>query len=261
MAPVNYRELGSGHALILLHGFPMNQQVWDEFSEKLSGSFHVITLDLPGFGKSAGLPSGFMLEDVARILVSFVREKKYLHPILVGHSLGGYVALAMAEQAPDLPGGLCLFHSTAMPDSDEKKQSRDKVLEFIAKQGVHAFTSNFIGQLYADPQHHSIIKVKNMAVQASREAVEGYTLAMRDRKDRTNVIASFDRPLLFLAGEKDKGIPVDTVWNQASLNPKAEVVVLPEVAHMGMFEAEAASLKKILDFCERAVVTFSNGPV
>lgn len=261
MAPVNYRELGNGPALILLHGFPMNQHVWDEFSEKLSDSYHVITLDLPGFGKSAGLPPGFKLEDVARVLLSFIREKKYSRPIIVGHSLGGYVALAMAEQEPDLFGGLCLFHSTALADSDEKKQSRNKVLEFIEKQGVHAFTSNFIGQLYADPQHHSIIKVKNLAVQASRETVEGYTRAMRDRKDRTDVIASFARPILFLAGEKDQGIPVDTLWTQASLNPKAEVAVLSEVAHMGMFEAEATSLKKILSFAERSAVTFSNGQV
>lgn len=261
MVAVNYRELGSGPELILLHGFPMNQHVWDDFSKKLCTSYKVVTIDLPGFGRSAGLPGGFTLEEIAHVLISFLREKRYSRPIIVGHSLGGYVALAMAEMEPGLFRGLCLFHSTALADSDEKKDSRNKVLEFIEKHGVQAFTSNFIGQLYADPQHQSITKVKNLAAQASIEAVVGYTRAMRDRRDRTHVITTFPSPLLFLAGEKDQGIPVDTLWNQASLNSKAEVEILSGVAHMGMFEAEGTAAKKILNFADRSSVTFSNRKV
>lgn len=261
MTSLNYREMGSGQVVILIHGFPMNQHVWDDFAEKLSETFHVVTFDLPGFGKSAHLQPGFSVEDVASVVLDFIREKKYQNPIIVGHSLGGYITLALAAEAPELPRGICLFHSTALADSDEKKESRNKVLDFIEKQGVHAFTSNFISQLYADPQHHSIVKVKRLAVEASRETVEGYTRAMRDRKDRTDVIASFPRPILFLGGEKDQGIPPDTLVRQASLNSKAEVIILPEVAHMGMFEAEATCLKKISGFAEKSLVTFSGGPV
>jgi pimeloyl-ACP methyl ester carboxylesterase len=260
MSTLNHREIGSGQAVILIHGFPMNQHVWDDFSEKLNESVgQVVTLDLPGFGKSPGLKNGFSLEDVAGEVLGFIRHKKYSQPVIVGHSLGGYVALAMAEQDPEIFGGLCLFHSTALADSAEKKQSRNKVLEFIEKQGVHAFTSNFISQLYADPQHSSITKVKSIAVQSSKETVEGYTRAMRDRKDRTDVMRSFPRPMLFLAGEKDQGIPFNSILEQASLNDNAEAVVLPEVAHMGMFESETTCLKKIVDFAEKCAVTFSPG--
>jgi pimeloyl-ACP methyl ester carboxylesterase len=222
----------------------------------------VVTLDLPGFGKSS-LPSSspFTLEDVAREVLSFVREKNYIRPVIVGHSLGGYVTLALAEQAPELLAGICLFHSTGFADSEEKRQSRNKVLEFIEKQGVQAFTSNFIGPLYADPQHHSITKVKNIAVQSSREAVEGYTRAMRDRKDRTHVIGDFKNPILLLGGEKDAGIPPDTLARQARLNPNTEVVILPEVAHMGMFEAEGTCVKKISNFVEKCQVTSAGSSV
>jgi len=253
---INHRELGAGAVVMLIHGFPMNQQVWSDFAEKLSESFKVVTLDLPGFGKSPGLPKGFSLEDVADEVLSLIREKHYRAPVMVGHSLGGYVSLAMAAKAPELLGGLCLFHSTALADSPEKRQSRDKVLEFIRNQGVQAFTSNFIGQLYADPQHSSITRVKNIAVQSSRETVEGYTLAMRDRKDRRDVLRSFPKPVLFVAGEKDQGIPVETITKQASLTGNADILVLPEVGHMGMFEAEAACLKKISNFVEKCAVTF-----
>jgi pimeloyl-ACP methyl ester carboxylesterase len=261
MTSLNYREMGSGQVVILIHGFPMNQHVWDDLAEKLCDTYHVVTFDLPGFGKSAHLPTGFSLEDVASVVLKFIREKKYQNPIIIGHSLGGYVALALAAQAPEVPGGICLFHSTALADSNEKKESRNKVLDFIEKQGVHAFTSNFISQLYADPQHHSIVKVKRLAAEAERETVEGYTRAMRDRQDRTNVIASFPRPILFLGGEKDQGIPPETLVKQASLNSKAEAIIMPEVAHMGMFEAEATCLKKITGFIEKCLVTFSGGSV
>lgn len=256
MTTLNYREQGSGPTVILIHGFPMNQQVWNDFAEKLSVSLQVVTLDLPGFGKSPALPDGFSLDDVALAVHAWIREKKYPQPVIAGHSLGGYVALALADHDMDSMAGMCLFHSTALPDSDEKKQSRNKVLEFIEKQGVQAFTSNFIGQLYADPQHSSITKVKNIAVQSSKETVTGYTKAMRDRKDRTDLLRRFPRSILFLAGEKDQGIPPDSIHQQVTLNKRAEAIILPEVAHMGMFEAEAACLKRIENFVEKCVVTF-----
>ena len=256
MLHLNYREEGDGQTVILIHGFPMNQHVWDSFQEKLSDKFHVITLDLPGFGKSEALASGFSVGAVADAVLNFIRDKQYTNAVLIGHSLGGYVALAMAEKDPGSIAGFCLFHSTALADSEEKKQSRSKVLGFIENQGVHAFTSNFIAQLYADPQHSSITKVKNLAVLSSAETVIGYTMAMRDRPDRTHVLEKFDRPILLLAGEKDQGIPVKTILDQANLNKNAEAIILPGVAHMGMFEAEATCLKKISAFIKKCAVTF-----
>ena len=255
MVPINYREAGSGPPVILIHGFPMNLHVWDSMAEKLSDEFRVITPDLPGFGKSTGLSEGFTLEDVATRLLDFINEKEYVNPVVIGHSLGGYVTLAMAEQQPGALAGFCLFHSTALADGEEKKQSRNKVLEFIDKQGVHAFTSNFIAGLYADPQHSSITNVKSLAVTASAETVIGYTKAMRDRKDRTQVLRTFRRPILFLAGDKDQGIPAETISKQASLSEHAEAIILPGVAHMGMFEAESISRKKISAFVKKCLVT------
>lgn len=257
MIDLNYRELGSGPIVILIHGFPMNQQVWTDFAEKLSESFQVVTLDLPGFGKSPSLPANFTLEDVAAEIAGFIGKRNYTAPVVVGHSLGGYVSLALAEQAPELIKGLCLFHSTALADSEEKKQSRNKVADFIEKQGVHAFTSNFIGPLYVDPQHSSVTRVKEIAVQSKKETVIGYTRAMRDRRDRQHVLASFHAPILLLAGKKDPGIPPETIETQASLSEKAEAVILPEVAHMGMFESPATCLKKISEFIQKCEVTFS----
>jgi pimeloyl-ACP methyl ester carboxylesterase len=261
MEPLHHREQGSGPSLILIHGFPMNQQIWNDFAEKLSANFKVVTIDLPGFGKSQVLPDGFSIRDVASVVRQWILENKYSRPVIAGHSLGGYVALALADIDPELMSGLCLFHSTAMADSQEKKASRNKVLEFIEKQGVHAFTSNFIGQLYADPQHSSITRVKNIAVQSSQEAVTGYTKAMRDRPDMTALLRRFPKPILFISGEKDSGIPAASVRQQAEFCADAEVVILPEVAHMGMFESEGLCLKKLGNFVEKCGVTLKGNQV
>lgn len=247
--------------MILMHGFPMNQQVWADFAEKLSARFKVVTVDLPGFGKSPRLSGPFTLRAVASAVLNWVRAKQYQRPVITGHSLGGYVALALADLDIELMSGMCLFHSTALADSEEKKRSRNKVLEFIEKQGVHAFTSNFIAQLYADPQHSSITRVKNIAVQSSKETVVDYTMAMRDRPDQTDVLRRFPSPVLFLAGDKDQGIPVDSIVKQAALCKDGEAVILPEVAHMGMFEAEGACLRKLTSFVEKTAVTFPGGLV
>jgi pimeloyl-ACP methyl ester carboxylesterase len=252
---LHYREQGTGPTVIFIHGFPMNLEVWNDFANNLSLSFHVVTVDLPGFGKSPSLQSGFSLEEVARKLSEWIQERKYRNPVVVGHSLGGYVTLALAALDVNPIAGMCLFHSTALPDSEEKKESRNKVLEFIEKQGVEAFTANFIGPLFANPQHAAVNDVKKIAVKSSKEAVRDYTVAMRDRKDQTGLIKTFQKPILFLAGEKDPGIPPDTIKKQADSNKLAESVILPGVAHMGMFESPGDCQEKIQKFVTRCLVT------
>jgi pimeloyl-ACP methyl ester carboxylesterase len=250
-----FRERGSGHPILLLHGFPMHQQVWDSFAEKLSKKFKVFTVDLPGFGKSPSLESPFTLADVANQVLAWMQLQNMGQCTLVGHSLGGYVALAMVEKAQQSFDRLVLFHSTALSDTEEKKQSRNKVLEFIGNNGVVAFTSNFIAPLFADPEHPAIANVESVSIEASEEAVSGYTQAMRDRPDRTDVIKAFRKPILFLAGEKDGGIPVTSIHQQAALSLTSEVHILTDVAHMGMFENENSSLEIIYRFIEKNSVT------
>lgn len=244
MSTLSFKRYGQGKPIILLHGFPMNQTVWNDFIPLLSDRYEVITVDLPGFGESPLPKQSFTIDEVADILLDWLTAQKILGSTLIGHSLGGYVALAMAEKQPQLFSGLGLFHSTALADTEEKKESRLKVIEFIEKNGVLAFTSNFIPALFADQNHKAIHTVRNIAVQSSQSAVTGYTLAMRSRPDRTSVLKKLEVPTLFLAGEADPGIPMNTILKQSEFCKFPEVHFLKQVAHMGMFESpkEAASL-------------------
>lgn len=250
-----FRERGSGAPVVLLHGFPFTNQIWDSFAQKLAEDFRVITPDLPGFGKSPLPVAPLTIDLVAEILISWLREQKISNAVVIGHSLGGYVTLAIAKKSPTLLSAIGLFHSTAFADSQEKKESRNKVIEFIDKHGVEKFTSNFIGPLFADQQHPAIKTIQSIAVQASEHAVKSYTLAMRDRSDLTSVLKDFNKPILFIAGEKDGGIPIDAVKKQAQLSPFAEVHLLPQVAHMGMVESETQTLEIMRRFIKKNGVT------
>jgi pimeloyl-ACP methyl ester carboxylesterase len=143
---------------------------------------------------------------------------------------------------------LVLFHSTAYPDSEEKKESRNKVIDFIKKNGVKAFTSNFITSLFADPHHPAIELVRAISMEATEQAVISYTMAMRDRPDSTESLKNFRKPVLFVGGEKDAGISPDSLHKQASSTSHAEVFILKETAHMGMFETVDQTLQKIHAF-------------
>lgn len=248
MSSLSLKEKGQGKPIILLHGFPMNQTVWDDFVPLLSDSYKVITFDLPGFGKSPLPALPFTIDQVADIVLDCISTEKIIGSTLIGHSLGGYVALAMVEKRPDLFSGLGLFHSTALADTEEKKESRLKVVDFIGKNGVLAFTSNFIPPLFADPSHNGIDKVREIAVQSTHDAVTGYTLAMRNRPDRTSVLKKLEMPVLFLTGEADPGIPVNSILSQAEHCKFPQVHILKQVGHMGMFENPEVSANYIRSF-------------
>ncbi len=255
MTPIFYRESGSGPAIVLIHGFPFDHRIWDGFAQRLSSSFHVFVPDLPGFGKSPLEPMTFSLDDIAVMLCDWLRQTGIAPAAIVGHSLGGYVALGMMAHGEDLITSVTLFHSTAEADSEEKKQSRDKAIAFIDEHGVGAFSSSFIAPLFANSAHPGVAHVRSIARDAPAATVKGYLQAMRERPDRTNLIASFQKPMLFLAGELDKGIPVESIQRQASLGKSTEVCVLSNVAHMGMMEAEKEAGDALLIFLRKKSVT------
>lgn len=254
MSNLSFQEQGTGPTLILLHGFPMNSQVWDNFRIILSKEFKIITIDLPGLGDSPILKTPFTIDDVASHILTWLDEKGINNCVIIGHSLGGYVALSMVEKDAKKFAGLVLLHSTAFPDSEEKKQSRLKVIEFIDKNGVLAFTSNFIPTLFADQSHPAIETVKSISIKSSALAVKSYTIAMKNRPSRINTLKEFKKPILFLAGEKDGGIPTETILQQSSVALNSEVHVLKNVAHMGMFEAPDTLANLISTFTKKCVV-------
>jgi pimeloyl-ACP methyl ester carboxylesterase len=236
MPGIFHIEKGKGRSLVLLHGFCETHQIWNPISEELSQQFHLLIPDLPGFGKSKLTAHSLSVSDVADQIWKWLQDKNVVQPVVVGHSLGGYIALAMAAQHPKKMSGLGLFHSTALDDNPEKKTSRNKVMEFVARNGVGPFIDTFVPGLFYKKDHPALSFVDQICRQTQLETLLAYTSAMRDRPDRQATLIDFDKPVMILAGEKDEIIPLESLKKQASLLKNGQFSILEETAHMGMFE-------------------------
>jgi pimeloyl-ACP methyl ester carboxylesterase len=248
VAGIYHQESGTGPALILIHGFCETSSIWDTVATKLSGQFRVICPDLPGFGKSAMPVTPFTISEIGAEISRWIISNQLVKPVIIGHSLGGYVTLAVANKGEVPLAGFGLFHSTAMPDSEEKKANRNKVIEFVTRNGVKAYIDTFAPSLFFDKKSRHLPSVSAMMAGASPEALTAYVAAMRDRQDQTVLLARYVRPVLMLAGAKDELIPLESIEKQAKMLQKGTLTALPETGHMGMLEAPEKSAREVAKF-------------
>lgn len=242
-----HRAIGQGPPVVLLHGFCETHEIWNRFLP-LADEFHLLIPDLPGFGNSALLPTPFSINDVASKVWAWLRSMNILSPVIVGHSLGGYVTLAMTHQSPEDVKGFCLFHSTAKADTEEKKANRNKVMAFVSKNGVAPYIDTFVPGLFFRKDDPAMTEVYKIANGTRQDTLLAYAEAMRDRPDRTDVLSTFQGPILLVAGEKDDIIPLDTLMPQAVMPADGHLTILSGTGHMGMYESEARSREAVRRF-------------
>lgn len=251
---LSFVEKGKGFPVVLLHGFCETHRIWDQFADELSNEFRILIPDLPGFGNSP-LPEGqFSISDVAQAVYLWLMDQGLARTVVIGHSMGGYVTLALAKEHPEVLEGIGLFHSTAYADNAEKKDTRDKTIQFIKDHGVAAFAQSFVPQLFAPETRgqwqDKINEIIQMAASTPPATAMEYTRAMRDRGDSLSVMKDFEKPILVIGGEKDTVIPVEVILSQELLPKKAIVHVLQQVGHMGMIENKDICQQVITDFME-----------
>ncbi len=251
MSKIFFREEGEGHPIVLIHGFCETSEIWNGFSARLADSNKVYSIDLPGFGKSELPASPFSIDDIARLVIDWIEDNKIENLTLIGHSLGGYVALSMCEQAPEIIEKLVLFHSTAYPDSDERKANRNKVVDFVNSYGVDPFIDTFVPSLFKDKNHPAIPAVDKIARKTKLKTLVRYAQAMRDRSSRIELLKSLNKPYLVLGGRWDQTIPPTISEELSSLGKKSRLIMLSDTAHMGMVEQPDEAIMAIRDFVSR----------
>jgi pimeloyl-ACP methyl ester carboxylesterase len=247
-----YTDKGSGPVVVFVHGFCESKDIWKTFAERLSANYRVICLDLPGFGES-------MLDKEQVSMEWFADEVQQLMKLLsiqlftfVGHSLGGYVGLAYAEKYAQHLNGLCLFHSTAYADSEERKINRDKTIAFIHKYGADMFTQSFIEPLFLlknrQALKNEIAELKSIAKESSGKGIIATTAAMRDRPDRTHVLASSKIPVLIIGGKNDATIPIAKLEELSQLSSVIQLAEIEDCGHMGMYEQKEKTFEVLSEF-------------
>ncbi len=242
---IYFRELGQGSPIILIHGFCETHEIWSGFDKELAQYGRVISIDLPGFGKSPLPPIPFTIDTVAEIILTWLKDNQINDPMLVGHSLGGYVALAMAALDPQYCYQLVLFHSSIYADTVEKKANRDKVIDFVTNNGVSPFIQTFVPSLFYNKSHPELEKVRSISATTPLKTLIEYTRAMRDRPSREDFFKTYQGHSLIISGEKDEIIPLETSKKMSATGLKSDFLCLNDTGHMGMIEAKPLSLEKI----------------
>ena len=189
---------------------------------------------------------------MADALKEIVETEKIESLILVGHSMGGYISLAFAEKYPEKLKGFGLFHSTAYADSVEKKEARRKSIEFIQQHGSAKFirqsSPNLFAASFRDQKPSIVTEFTERFTNFSTEALVSYYEAMIERPDRTSVLKSFNKPIMFILGRWDNAIPLDSNISQCHLPDIAHIRILENSGHMGMIEEPEKSLPFLFNF-------------
>ncbi len=249
-----YTDTGSGEALVFLHGFCESKELWAKFTKPLQQKFRVIALDLPGFGENTQDVQDYSMES----MVDYVKKQlDTLHIkkcILIGHSMGGYVSMAFAEKYGNMLNGLCLFHSSALPDTEDKKENRNKTIEFVEKHGVDKFMLSFVEPLFFADNRKKLREEINMMIKIGqatpKESITKGLAAMRDRPDRTSELKKIKCPVLFIFGKEDGAVPLEKALEQCHLPDNSMTNFLGKTGHMGMFERTYETRKAIEKFAE-----------
>ncbi len=250
---IHYNTYGEGKPVILLHGFGEDSTIWDSQIKSLQPHYLLIVPDIPGSGKSE-LITGANIEIYAEIIKGLLDKELITEAVLIGHSMGGYIALAFSEKYPTYLKAFGLFHSSAFADTEEKKEARKKAIDFIKEKGAHTFlktsTPNLFTQQYKDAKSEKVEALIESGKLFTEEALIQYYDAMIARPDRINILKNFNKPILFIIGQHDQAIPFDASMKQCHLPSQSHVHILRESAHMGMWEEENKTNNILLSFLQ-----------
>ncbi|MFI3303575.1 MAG: alpha/beta hydrolase [Rikenellaceae bacterium] len=236
--------------VVLLHGYLESMLVWEEFVPLLYKSVRVITLDLPGHGISVVEGDIHTMEFLADTVAAGVKALGVERCTVVGHSMGGYVALAFAARHADMLDGLVLFHSTPNADAPEKSANRDREIalveagkkEMLAKVAPAA---GFAAHNRARMKDHIADLVEQVYI-TEDEGVVAILRGMKLRKDYNEMLRNLKVRQCFIYGKHDDYIPVEVAEKVEAEHPQAEVVLLENSGHMGLFEQPQECAEAIL---------------
>lgn len=250
---VHYRDEGKEHqeTLVLLHGFLQNLDVWTPYTLHLMKSMRVITIDLPGHGFTQCFSDVHSMDFMAKMVKTVLQEVGVLKCVMVGHSMGGYVALAFADLFPYSLCGLGLLHAHALADSDAKKEERCKVCQEV-QTNRPGYIVRFVPSLFDNSRRMGLAQeikdLQDQCLETSTEAIVAAQKGMMMRPSRIGILGRLDIPVMSVFGKNDPRISVELALSQAMEPKQSEILLLDKVAHMSFVEESDYVRQRLLNF-------------
>ncbi len=241
--------------VLLIHGFPLSNMLWDPQIADLSDVARLIAPDLRGHGMTDATEPPYTMKLFTEDCATLLDQLGMTWPIVVaGLSMGGYIALDFCRRYPERVGGLILAATRAGADSDEAKKSRDQAAGVAIAEGTDPIAEGMLPKLLAkenyEAQPELVEFVHDMMLETSPDGVVGALAAMRDRPDSTGDLPGLEVPTLILHGADDQLIPVTEAEAMAAAMPRAKLVIVPDAGHLPNLEQPDFFNDAVRDFLE-----------
>ena len=246
-------EAGSaGRTVVLLHGYLENLNIWDEVAGLLQPFVRVVAIDLPGHGISEVRGPVHTMDFLAEVVYESLVEAGVVKCTVAGHSMGGYVALALAAAHPEILDGLVLFSSTPNADSPAKREDRQREIAIVEGGKKELLSRTQPGRGFAPQNRRKFAdEIEDLAELVMLTEDEGITALLRgmaERPDRGDMLRSLTVPQLFILGRHDEYITPEVADAMIAAQPQARVVWLEDSGHNGLIEEPRAAAEAILEF-------------
>ncbi len=231
---------GSGDAVVLLHGFPLSREIWDAQVRALSG-YRVVAMDLRGMGASRVVDGPYLMESLAGDVAAVLDALGIERATLVGHSLGGYVALAFARMYVERLARLALVCSRIVADTPERAAHRFELADEAERSGSSArIIDEFLAATLAATTQQNrpeiVEKFKKIAEKHDARGLAAMLRGMALRDSANDIAGDLTMPVLVVAGAQDPGIPAEEVARTVGAFPAGKLVTIEGCGHVPMLE-------------------------
>jgi pimeloyl-ACP methyl ester carboxylesterase len=249
---VTYSDTGQGQTVVLLHGYLVTKEVWQKVAEMLSFKFRVLAVDLPGHGDSGVAGEKHTMEFLAETVRAVINHAGAEQVILVGHSMGGYVTLAFAENHPELLKGYVLFHSHPWADTPETIEKRQREIDIVRAGGKDIMYPANLSMMFAEknlvPMAEELALLKRYASRNPAEGIIALLNGMIVRPERSSVIESGEQPFLWILGRHDRYFSPEKALKNIKLPVNGNVFILENSGHLGFIEETERSAELLAGF-------------
>jgi pimeloyl-ACP methyl ester carboxylesterase len=253
---VNYLDEGAGdQAVVFVHGFPFQASMWEpQIPVAVEAGRRVVAPDLPGFGRSSILAerSEYSIDRYADLVAALVDELDLGRVVLVGLSMGGYIALAVARRHPEMLAALVLADTRADPDTAEGRQTRSDQQALVEERGdVTPLVDGLLTRILAEagPRRAEVgATLGDMMRSTAPAGWIGALEAMKQRRDQTDLLSSISVPTLVVVGEGDALAPVYVAEAMAEAIPDARLEIVPDAGHVANLENPEVFNRALFEF-------------
>lgn len=226
--------------VLLIHAFPLDASMWEPQRQAFAAETKVVAVNLPGFGGAASAGEVMTMSAAADVAAAAARDAGLARALVVGLSMGGYVALALWRQHPGLVAGFVFANTKAEADDEAGKERRRQLAARLRAEGNGFMVASPPPLLSEQPPPGLLDQVKGIIAKQPAASIAAAALGMAERPDSTPDLASITVPTLVITSSKDTLIPADATKPLADGIKGAKYEVLDGAGHLSNLEAADA---------------------